>query len=101
MPIALDIPISAIPTVADVVQLLPVAREIIAHITKQDGKKIEDARFVKVVHNGKVIHENATTTGPTRAAAFKDEKPMGPLMIQGDHGPVAYRNVRIKPIKLK
>ncbi len=67
----------------------------------KDGKKIEDARFVKVVHNGKVIHENATTTGPTRAAAFQDEKPMGPLMIQGDHGPVAYRNVRIKPIKLK
>ncbi|QDU43588.1 hypothetical protein Mal52_20640 [Symmachiella dynata] len=66
----------------------------------ESGKKIEDAKFIKVVHNGKVIHENVTTTGPTRAAAFSDEKPLGPLMIQGDHGPVAYRNIRIKPIKL-
>jgi hypothetical protein len=56
------------------------------------GKKTADARFVKVVHNSKVIHENQTVTGPTRAAMFDDEKLLGPLMLQGDHGPVAYRN---------
>ena len=67
----------------------------------KNGKKTEDAKFIKVVHNGKVIHENVSTTGPTRAAAFQDEKPLGPLMIQGDHGPVAYRNIRIKPIQLE
>lgn len=66
----------------------------------KNGKKIEDAKFVKVVHNGKVVQENVTTSGPTRAAAFEDEQPLAPLMIQGDHGPVAYRNIRIKPIKL-
>ena len=59
------------------------------------GQKTADAVFVKVVHNGKVIHENQEVTGPTRAAAFNDEKPLGPMMFQGDHGPVAYRNVRI------
>ncbi len=59
------------------------------------GKKTANAVFVKVVHNGKVIHENQEVTGPTRAAAFGDEKPLGPMMFQGDHGPVAYRNVRI------
>ena len=59
------------------------------------GKKTANAVFVKVVHNGKVIHENQEVTGPTRAAAFHDEKPTGPIMFQGDHGPVAYRNVRI------
>jgi len=64
-----------------------------------DGKKIENAKFIKVVHNGKVIHENAQVTGPTRSGTFNDEKPTGPLMIQGDHGPVAYRNIRIRPIK--
>jgi hypothetical protein len=62
------------------------------------GKKIANARFVKVVHNGKVIHENVEVTGPTRAAAFNDEKPAGPLMFQGDHGPVAYRNLRVAPL---
>jgi len=49
----------------------------------------------KVVHNGKLIHENVELTGPTRAASFGDEKPLGPLMLQGDHGPVVYRNIRL------
>jgi hypothetical protein len=65
------------------------------------GKKIENARFVKVTHNGQVVHENVELTGPTRAACFEDEKPAGPLMLQGDHGPVAYRNLRLKPLHLK
>ena len=67
----------------------------------ENGKKIENAKFVKVVHNGQVIHENVEVTGPTRAAAFEDEKPKGPLMLQGDHGPVAYRNIRIRHLDLK
>ena len=60
------------------------------------GKKTANACFVKVVHNGVVVHENVEVTGPTRAAAFRDEKPRGPLMLQGDHGPVAYRALRIR-----
>jgi HEAT repeat protein/type 1 glutamine amidotransferase len=61
------------------------------------GKKTENARFVRVVHNGKLVHENAEVTGPTRAATYEnDEKPTGPLMLQGDHGPVAYRNVTLR-----
>lgn len=63
------------------------------------GRKIANAKFLKVVHNGKLIHENVEVTGPTRAAMFNDEKPTGPLMLQGDHGPVAYRNLRIRAVK--
>lgn len=59
------------------------------------GKKTANAVFVKVVHNGKVVHENVKVTGPTRAAGFRDEQALGPFMLQGDHGPVAYRNVRL------
>jgi hypothetical protein len=62
------------------------------------GKKIENARFIKVVHNGKVIHENVEVPRPTCAARWLDEKPIGPLMLQGDHGPVAYRNLRVQPL---
>jgi hypothetical protein len=29
---------------------------------------------------------------------YGDEKPTGPVMLQGDHGPVAYRSVRIRPL---
>ena len=64
----------------------------------QDGKKTANAVFVKVVHNGVVVHENQEVTGPTRASTYDDEKPLGPMMFQGDHGPVAYRNVRIKTL---
>lgn len=57
-----------------------------------NGEKIANARFVEVEHNGFLIHEDVEVSGPTRAAMFGDEKAMGPLMIQGDHGPVAFRN---------
>lgn len=69
------------------------------------GEKTENARFIKVVLNGVTIHENIELLGPTLAAPFGDEKPLGPLMIQGDQGTVAIRNIRYKvyetkPIKL-
>jgi len=57
----------------------------------ESGNKTADACFVKVIHNGQVVHENQPVTGPTRAAMFNDEKPTGPIMFQGDHGAVAYR----------
>jgi len=62
-----------------------------------EGKKTENARFIKVIHNGTVVHENVDVTGTTRAGAWEEEKTRGPIMLQGDHGPVAYRNLRIKP----
>ena len=60
------------------------------------GKKIANAKFIRVLHNGILIHEDEEVSGPTRAAMFNDEKPFGPLILQGDHGPVAYRNVRVR-----
>jgi len=65
-----------------------------------NGVKTENARFIKVVHNGVIVHENVQLTGPTRAASFKDEQPAGPLMLQGDHGPVAYRNLEMRSLML-
>ena len=61
------------------------------------GRKVANARFENVVHNGVVVHVDVEVTGPTRASTYNDEKPKGPLMLQGDHGPVAYRNIRIEP----
>jgi len=64
----------------------------------EKGEKIQNAVFVKIVHNGRVVHENVELNGPTRSAKFSDEKPVGPIMLQGDHGPVAYRNLKIRPL---
>lgn len=62
-----------------------------------DGKKTANARFVKVVFNEKVIHENVAVPTPTGHAWHDKESATGPLLLQGDHGPVAFRNVRIRP----
>lgn len=59
------------------------------------GRKTENAKMLRVELNGVLIHENVALSGPTRATAFEDEKPTGPLMLQGDHGPVAFRNIKI------
>ena len=66
----------------------------------KNGKKVENAKFVKVIHNGQLIHHNVEVTGPTRSAGFKDEKPTAPLLLQGAHGPVAFRKIILKPGKL-
>ena len=63
----------------------------------ESGRKIANARFEKIVHNGVIVHRDVELTGPTRAGAYGDEKPSGPLMLQGDHGPVAYRNIWLAP----
>ncbi|MFO0966418.1 MAG: DUF1080 domain-containing protein [Gemmataceae bacterium] len=65
------------------------------------GKKTANAKFLKVVHNGVVIHENVEVKGPTTAALGGAERPMGPLMLQGDHGPVAFRNIWLAPLGTK
>jgi hypothetical protein len=62
-----------------------------------DGKKTANARFVKVVLNGTVIHEGVDQATPTGHAWTKKETPNGPLLLQGDHGPVAFRNIRVRP----
>ena len=65
-----------------------------------DGdRKIANAKFVKVTLNGQVIHENVEMKGPTPAGVTGKEAATGPLMFQGDHGAVAYRNIRITPRK--
>ena len=61
------------------------------------GKKTENAKFIKVVLNGKTIQENVEAPKPTGSELPGGEKPQGPLMLQGDHKPIAYRNVWVKP----
>lgn len=60
------------------------------------GRKIEKARFVSVKQNGIVIHENMVLEACTAGGLTMCEHPRGPLRLQGDHGPVAFRNLRIK-----
>lgn len=63
------------------------------------GKKIENAKFIRVLHNGVLVQENVEVDGPTRAHMKIQEAPENPLMLQGDHGPVAYRNIYVHALR--
>ncbi len=63
-----------------------------------DGKKSSNAVFKKVILNGQVLHENVEMPKGTPGGVDGKEKAKGPLMFQGDHGPVAYRNIVVKPL---
>lgn len=63
------------------------------------GTKTAPAKFIKIILNGVAIHENVELKGVTGGSLDNKEKAMGPLMFQGDHGPVAYRNIKIAPLK--
>src|SRR5262249_14086661 len=63
--------------------------------------KNANAKFLRVVHNGKVIHENVEVKGPTTAALGGPERAKGPLLLQGDHGPVAFSKVFLKQLEAK
>lgn len=61
-----------------------------------EGNKTENARIILAELNGVVIHENLEIPKPTGGPLENNEVPEGPIMIQGDHGAVAFRNIRYK-----
>ena len=40
-------------------------------------------------------------SGPTPGGLTGKEHPTGPLLLQGDHGPVAFRGIRVTPRKFE
>lgn len=63
------------------------------------GKKTANARFERVLHNGVQVQKDVDVPVTTRAAMTGKEAATGPLYLQGDHGPVAYRNIRIRALE--
>lgn len=63
------------------------------------GKKTANARFVKVVLNGKVVHEDQELQAPTGHAWRLPEVRRAPLLLQADHGPVAFRAIRVRSLE--
>lgn len=55
-------------------------------------------RKVSVILNGVRVHDSVEMPAPTTAAIADMNAEGGPILLQGDHGLVAYRNIRIKPL---
>lgn len=58
-----------------------------------DGKKVKNAR-ITVIFNDVKIHDNVEINGVTGGALDGNEGTPGPLMLQGDHSAIDYRNIR-------
>lgn len=56
-------------------------------------------RLVTIVANGKTVVCNQIIPGITGGALDSNEGEPGPIYIQGDHGPIEYRNIVITPAK--
>ena len=48
--------------------------------------------------NGERVIDDAEIDGVTGAALDSKETEPGPLLLQGDHGKVTYRNIKIRPL---
>ena len=55
-------------------------------------------RHLTVILNGINIIDNKPVYGPTGGALSSDVFAPGPIMLQGDHGKVSYRNIILKPV---
>lgn len=56
-------------------------------------------RLVTVVLNGVEVICNRPIPGTTGGALDSNEAEPGPILLQGDHGPVSFRNIEITPAK--
>lgn len=63
------------------------------------GEKIANARILTAELNGVKIHENVEIPLPTGGPLENNEVAKGPIMIQGDHGPVAIRNFKYRHMR--
>lgn len=56
-------------------------------------------RMITVIVNGKPVISNREIPGITGGALDSDEGSPGPLMLQGDHSSIEYRNIVLRPAR--
>jgi hypothetical protein len=56
-------------------------------------------RMVTIIANNKLVIYNQEIPGITGGAINSKEGEPGPILLQGDHGPIDYRNIILTPIK--
>jgi Domain of Unknown Function (DUF1080) len=64
----------------------------------ETGNKTANAKFVKVTLNGQVVQDNVEIAHGTNVSRNAKEHPTGPIYLQGDHGSIAFRNLRVTPL---
>ncbi len=74
--------------------------KIVFHAPRFDaaGKKTANAKFVRVELNGQVVQDNVEIAHGTNVSRNAKEHPTGPIYLQGDHGSVAFRTLKVTPL---
>lgn len=63
------------------------------------GEKIENATLKRVELNGVLVQENVELPAPTPGAVSEQEVAKAALRLQGDHGPVAFKDIKVVEIQ--
>jgi hypothetical protein len=71
-------------------------RDAFARLNQENATKPESLRVKLREENGRYV--GYFGEGGTRSGLDGPDRP-GPILLQGDHGPVAYRNILIRPLE--
>ena len=55
-------------------------------------------RHMTIILNGVKVVDNEPIIGPTGGAIYTDPSASGPIMLQGDHTSIKYRNIFLSPV---
>jgi hypothetical protein len=75
--------------------------DVTFHGARGDAGKVTQKARVTLIWNGEKVIDNAAIDGVTGAALDNKVTEAGPLLLQGDHGKVTYRNIKIRPLAAK
>jgi len=70
--------------------------DVVFHGARGDKGKVTKKARVTLIWNGEKVIDDAEIDGPTGAALDGKVTEPGPILLQGDHGKVAFRNIKIR-----
>lgn len=73
--------------------------DIVFRAARFDGEKKTENACITVYQNGELIHDDYSITGKTGAGEKEGPQPR-PILLQGHHNPVRFRNVWIQRLSL-
>lgn len=72
--------------------------DVLFHAPRGSDGKVAQKGRVTLVWNGEKVIDNVEIDGPTGGALDGKVTEPGPLLLQGDHGKVSFRNIKIRPL---
>jgi hypothetical protein len=73
--------------------------DITFHAARGEGKAVKQKARITLVWNGEKVIDNVEIDGPTGGNLGGSPTEPGPVMLQGDHGRVSFRNIKLRPLK--